>query len=386
MSSLANRTDRALPQIVEAIYDSIADVDRWQSTLDAVCRLVDGQLAMLAVLDTISSSARFSVSCGDPAILEPLKHDYGSEVPFYAAVPRMEIDVPFTVDSIYALQGSGAREKWLESRIVREWVQPNRLDDFFWVALMKQPARIGTLMVVTDKDRRQISSEDIDLVCLLAPHVRRAVTIGDLFEAERRKAEIFRSIVESLDHPVLIVADDMNIIFANPAAQALLAENTSVCCVRGQLSFTYVHANAAISRAVQIGRRDEFALGPAGISIPLAEANVPAVAHVMPLARREISARLSRRAAAAIFIAAAGSAPVPALEAIAALFGLTAAEKRVAGHVAAGLTRKEIATAGGVSDGTVKSQLATIFDKTGTGDQRGLELLMRELSPPLRLN
>jgi hypothetical protein len=42
-----------------------------------------------------------------------------------------------------------------------------------------------------------------------------------------------------------------------------------------------------------------------------------------------------------------------------------------------------IAAACGVSDGTVKSQLATIFDKTGTGDQRELELLMRELSPPL---
>jgi DNA-binding NarL/FixJ family response regulator len=59
-------------------------------------------------------------------------------------------------------------------------------------------------------------------------------------------------------------------------------------------------------------------------------------------------------------------------------------KKRVAGHVAAGKTRKEIAAAGGVSDGTIKSQLATIFDKTGTGDQRELELLIRELSPPLR--
>ncbi|MET3580797.1 DNA-binding CsgD family transcriptional regulator [Mesorhizobium robiniae] len=384
MSPLANTIDRALPRVVEAIYDSIADVGRWQPTLDAICSLAEGQLAMLAVIDTISSSARFSVSCGDPAVLEPLKHDYGSEVPFCAALPKMEIDVPFTVDSIYALQGPDTRGKWLESRIVREWVQPNRLDDFFWVALMKRPTRIGTLMVVTDKDRRQISSEDLNLLCLLAPHVRRAVTIGDLFEAERRKAEIFRSIIESLDHPVLIVADDMNVIFANPAAEALLAENASVSCARGQLSFAYGKANAAIGRAVQLGTRDEFALGPSGINIPLAKAVAPAVAHVMPLARREISARISQRAAAAIFIAAAGSAPIPALDAIAALFGLTAAEKRVAGHVASGLTRKQIAAASGVSDGTIKSQLATIFDKTSTGDQRELELLMRELSPPLR--
>ncbi|TRD00105.1 LuxR family transcriptional regulator [Mesorhizobium sp. WSM4303] len=384
MSIQPNINGRALPQIVEAIYDSIADVGRWQSTLESICKLAIGRLAMLAVVDTSSNSARFSMCCGDPALLEPLQRDYASEVPFFKALPKMDIDMPFTVDSIYALQGPDARQNWIESRIVREWVEPNRLDDFFWVALIKQPTRTGTMMVVTDKDRPQISARDLDLISTLAPHVRRAVTIGDLFEAERRKADIFASIVESLDHPVLIVADDMQIIFANPAAEALLAQNTSVTSVRGQLSFAYGNADAAIGRAVELGTRNEFALGPSGINIPLVRSMVPAVAHVMPLARRDISARMSQRAAAAIFIAAAGAAPVPALEAIAALFGLTAAEKRVAGHVATGLTRREIAAASGISDGTIKSQLATIFDKTSTGDQRELQLLMRELTPPLR--
>lgn len=384
MSIQPNINGRALPQIVEAIYDSIADVGRWQSTLESICKLAIGRLAMLAVVDISSNSARFSMCCGDPALLEPLQRDYASEVPFFKALPKMEIDMPFTVDSVYALQGPDARQNWIESRIVREWVEPNRLDDFFWVALMKQPARTGTLMVVTDKDRPQISARDLDLISTLAPHVRRAVTIGDLFEAERRKADIFASIIESLDHPVLIVADDMQIIFANPAAEALLSENTSVSSVRGQLSFAYGNANTAIGRAVQLGTRNEFALGASGINIPLVRSMIPAVAHVMPLARRDISARMSQRAAAAIFIAAAGATPVPALEAIAALFGLTAAEKRVAGHVFAGRTRREIAAASGVSDGTIKSQLATIFDKTATGDQRELQLLMRELTPPLR--
>ncbi|MBZ9676916.1 LuxR C-terminal-related transcriptional regulator [Mesorhizobium sp. ES1-1] len=384
MAELTKRDDGALPRIVEAIYDSVTDVDRWQATLDEIRRLTLGRLAMLAVVDTASNSARFSVSCGDAAVLEPLQRDYGSEVPFLAALPKMDIDVPFTVDSIYALQGPDARQDWVASRIVREWVEPNRLDDFFWVALMKRPGRIGTLMVVTDRDRPQISDEDLNLVSALAPHVRRAVTIGDLFECERRKADVFRSIVENLHHPVLIVSVDMRILFANPAAEALLTESSAVSSIRGHLAFAFPHANTAIARAVELGTRDEFALGPAGINIPLAKASIPAVAHVMPLARREISARLSQRAAAAIFVTAAGAAPIPALDAVAALFGLTAAERRVAGHIAAGMTRKEIAAASGVSDGTVKSQLATVFDKTGIGDQRGLELLIRDLSPPLR--
>jgi DNA-binding CsgD family transcriptional regulator len=61
----------------------------------------------------------------------------------------------------------------------------------------------------------------------------------------------------------------------------------------------------------------------------------------------------------------------------------TPAEARVVTQVAEGKSRKEIAAAQGVSDGTVKTQLANIFDKTGMHDQRHLELLIREITPPV---
>lgn len=381
MNALAGQ--RILPEIVEAIYDSVTDGTLWPRTLGSICELCEGCLAMLAVVDTGGGTLRMSETCGDPALLQPLMQEYGSKVPFYAALPKMEIDVPFTVDSVYALQGPGTRQTWLDSRIAREWVIPNRLDDFFWVALMKRPSRVGSLMVVTDKDRRPITAGDVDLVALLAPHVRRAVMISDLFETERRTTALFRAIVDHLGIPVLIVGEDFHILYANSAAEAVLAEGGIVAAARGQLQFRYPHAHAAIGRAVALGVRDEFALGPAGIDVPLAGAPIAAVAHVLPLARRDPSSRMSSRAAAAIFIAAQGASPQPAIEAIGALFGLTAAEKRVAAKVAAGLTRGEIALSTGVSDGTVKSQLAAVFDKTGTGDQRQLELLLRELSPPV---
>lgn len=373
----------AMPTIVEAIYDSIADTSRWHDTLDRIRERACGHLAALAVVDTARSMSRFSVTCGDPVLLGPLVSEYSAGVPFYSSLPKMEIDVPFTVDSLYEMQGPDARQTWLDSRITREWVVPNNLDDFFWVALMRQPNRVGTLIIITHKDRPQISSDDLHDVAMLAPHVRRAVTISDMFETERRTADIFRHVVESLAHAVVVVAADMSILFANSAAEALLREGTAMSSARGHLLFAYAHANAAVGRAVALGTRDEFALGPAGINVPLARTAVPAVAHVMPLARRDVSARVTQRAAAAIFVAAAGTGPLPAVEAFGALFGLTAAEKRVAGHVAAGLTRGEIAGASGVSDGTVKSQLAAIYDKTGTSDQRELQLLIRELSPPV---
>ena len=381
--SVGGRNDAVFPEVVESVYDSIVDSCRWPDALGAMCRLANGCIATLGVIDTAANAARLLMSYGDAAIIDPLMNEYAADVSFFSALPRMDVDVPFTVDLVYGLQGPSAREIWLESRIAREWVIPNRLDDFFWVALLKQPTRVGTLMIITDKDRPEITGHDLDTVSRLAPHVRRAVTIGDMFDGERRASAMFRQIVEGLAHPVLIVTSDMHILFSNPAADALLADGAAISSLRGQLSFTYPQADAAVAHAVELGTRDEFAMGPAGINVPLFKARVPAVAHVMPLVRRDPSARIANRAAAAIFIAAAGCGPLPALDAMAALFGLTAAERRVAGHVADGMTRGEIAASAGVSDGTVKSQLAAIFDKTGASDQRELQLLIRELSPPV---
>jgi DNA-binding CsgD family transcriptional regulator/PAS domain-containing protein len=374
---------KGLSDLVGAVYDCIPDASLWQGTLDRIRTLCDGYLATLAVLDTDEKLARFSVACGDPEILEPLLSTYNSDMPFYTAVPKMELDVPQTVDSIYELDGPSTRERWLSSKMAREWAMPNKLDDFIWVPVMKQPGRIGNLVVITHKDRPQITRADIDVVSALSPHVRRAVTIGDLFESERRKGEIFRDIVDTLSHPVLIVSADMQIIFANLAAEKMLQAKQMLTSLRGELSFNFSHAHRAITKAVETGRYDEFAMGPTGINVPLANCATPSVAHVMPLAQRDPSQRIAIRAAAAIFIASAGSAPLPAMDAIAALFGLTAAEKRVATQVASGKSRRDIAEASGVSDGTVKSQLAAIFDKTNTADQRDLALLVRDLSPPL---
>ena len=380
----AIRASNKLPELVGSIYDCIPDAERWQGTLDDIRIFCDGCVATLAVLDTERNAARFSVACGDKMVLAPLLTTYASDMMFFSAVPKMELDLPQTVDSIYALEGPGTRQKWLSSRMATEWAMPNQLDDFIWVPVMKQHQRVGNLVVITHRNRPQITRDDLEMAATLAPHVRRAVTIGDLFEIERRKGEIFRDIVDALAHPVLIVAADMQIIFANLAAEALLQESTLLSSVRGQLSFPFAQAQRAISSAVEVGSRNEFALGSGGINVPLTLADAPCVAHVMPLAKRDLSQRVSQSAAAAIFIASAGSAPFPAMDAIAALFGLTAAERRVAAQIAKGKSRAEIATDSGLSDGTIKSQLASIFDKTNTSDQRSLELLMRELTPAAR--
>jgi DNA-binding CsgD family transcriptional regulator/PAS domain-containing protein len=368
--------------LVEDIYDCVAHPAQWSETLERLRLSVGGRVALIGVIENATRATRLAVATGEAALARTLLDDYRDDIPFLLAAPRLAFDEAYTVDVVYGLLDPGTQERWRNARVTQEFVIPNSLDDFLWLTLMKQSTRTGSFVVLTGRDK-QIGTDDLQWMQSLAPHVRRAVTIGDLFDADRALAAVFRRLVETLAHAVLIVTADMRVLFANAAAEALLNERAVVELSQGRLAMPYAHAARAVARAVSLGERDEVALGACGINVPLASAEAPAIAHVLPLSRRDAEARFSDSATAAIFISVAGVTPTPAIEAIAALFGLTPAEKRVVAQVAEGKSRKDIALAQGVSDGTVKAQLAAIFDKTGRHDQRQLELLIREISPPV---
>ncbi len=322
-------------ETIGRLYDCIVEPRLWQSTLSHIAELTDSEIITLAVLDVPTREARFLSAHGDPRVLGTLFHTYSALMPFYHVLHRFEIDEPLDFEAFCALHGPDGVEIWNGSRIQKEWFEPNHL-------------RVGANLLVMKRHR------------------------------------LFQQILESLAHPVVVVTKDMRIVHANPTAEVMLREEGAIRQFSGKLVLNYSRANDAVAHAVKTGHQDEVLLGPSGIDIPLGGHERPSVAHVLPLARRLGQPQFSIHAAAAIFIAAPGSDVTPAIDAVAALFGLTSAEKRVASLVGSGKTRSEIAQLHGVSEHTVKAQLAAIYDKTNTRDQRGLQLLIRELTPPVR--
>jgi DNA-binding CsgD family transcriptional regulator/PAS domain-containing protein len=367
---------------IGAIYDSAMNEEFWPAALDLIGRQVDGFLTTIAVFDTTTQSARLAqVACDDPQAIEALVR-HARHVPFYHLLHRMEIDQPGPLERMFALYGPDGEAVWKEGELYRHFHAPFGVLNSIDMAVLKRPTRIGTMNISVRY--AEISQKHYDIVGLLGPHIRRAVTIHDMLDMERAERRVFRDIVDRLEHGVLIVSESLDVLYANAAAEAALRERAVITTVGGRLSARFGQAQVALSRAVSLGVADEVALGGNGIDIPLGASSHPAVAHVLPLERRAIQGPIENRAAAAIFVAAAGTVVQTAVEAIAALFGLTAAEKRVASYVSDGMTRNEIAAAQGVSEGTVKTQLTAIFDKTATGDQRSLQSLIRELTPPVR--
>lgn len=369
---------------IATLYDSVADPAHWPAALGLLCDTAEGVAATLAMFDDDGRSVHIASAFGDPQVTSALVSGHAADLSFYGVLGQLSVDVPIALSDVFALHGQHGRQAWLESPLYQTWAAPLGIASSLSVVVLKQPGRLGILNIATHQSRRKIDHNDLAMLSVVAPHVRRAVMVGDLFDIADRRADMFETLIDALAHAVIVVGADMQVLFANPVAEALLDERNVARLTRGRLEFGPAAINENIAGTVAAGHRDEFLLGPAGIDVPLRGGTRPAVAHVLPLARRPAPARLASGAAAAIFIAAAGTAPVPAIGAVAALFDLTAAETRVAAMVAEGSTRAEIAARHGVSDGTVKSQLGVIFQKTGTGGQRDLQRLVRELTPPIR--
>jgi DNA-binding CsgD family transcriptional regulator len=374
--------EQQLSDLIGAIYDCVAHEELWPEALRLIGQRVDGFLTTVAVFDTDTNTTRLAqLACHDLDAVNALTLHAG-KMPFYHLLHRMEIDEPILLDGMFSLYGPDGEKVWKEGDLYRNWHSHYGVLESINMAVLKRVNRIATMHVSVQYS--DVSRERLDAVARLGPHIRRAVTIQDMLDMERAESRIFRDVLDRLEHGVIIVSGSMEVLYANTSAELQMREQALVTVSSGRLGARFPRAQAALTRAVALGMVDEVSLGGSGIDIPLGAASRPAVAHVLPLSRRSQRTGVETRAAAAIFIAAAGTVIQSAVEAIAALFALTAAERRVASYVSEGMTRREIALAQGVTEGTVKSQLATIYDKTETADQRSLQRLMMELTPPVR--
>jgi DNA-binding CsgD family transcriptional regulator len=229
------------------------------------------------------------------------------------------------------------------------------------------------------------TDREVSLLRLLAPHIRRAVTISDLMDLKALEAQALAATLDNFAVGVIIVAEEHRILHANDAARAMFAAGSPVCSVNGRLSVRGSNGACELGKAIALAQQNEAAIGAAGIGVALGgPAGGPAVAHVLPLARGDLRTRLMPQATAAIFVTQAGLAPPAAVAALAATFKLTPAETRMFDRLAAGATLAEAAETLAIAETTARTHLSRILSKTGVARQADLVALIHRLSPPVR--
>ncbi len=366
-------------EMIGAFYDCIADSSLWSESLGALTKRFEGVIGTISMLDVGQSTAVFPATWGPAEIIDPLVQTYHAHMPLYENTLRMELDVPLLMGDFFRLISVDGPERFAASRLGQEWALPNDLDYGLCLLVSRQVGRSGNLVINRKAEQGDFRKADVEDLAFLAPHLRRAISISDLFGEQARQVSMFGQIVDNLSSAVLVVTREMAVQYANPVAEELLREGVLLRVAEGKLTFAHAPAEAVVRQAIETGEQQEFAMGNLGICVPASPTPRPLVISVVPLARRAWGDPFSGQSAA-IFFGPPRTGSHNVMDVFAALYGLSTAERRVAGLLAEGFRRPEIALACGVRENTVKSQLGAVFEKTGAHGQRALSLLIRDFA------
>jgi len=366
-----------LSDLIGTVYDAAIDPSVWESAIVRIADFVGGCGAALFCKD---AGAYHAASL----------HSFGYRKPLPVALFRQiypaaqghflgDLEVPIATTDLIPF------EDFTQTELYRQWAEPQGIVDF--LSAVVDRTAISTAIfgifrhkrngVVDDRARRQMS--------LVAPHIRRSVLIGRMFEFKAAEVATFVDTLDGLAAGMFLVDASARLIHANAAGNAILAASDILSLASGRLVAGDAQVDRALRDVFVAAGQGDAALGSKGIAIPLVGRDGERyVAHALPLtsgARRR--AGVIYTAVAALFIRKADLAVPTAPHAIGSAFKLTPTELRVLMAIVEVGAVPEVATAFGIADTTVRTHVTRLFEKTGTSRQADLVKLVAGYATPL---
>jgi DNA-binding CsgD family transcriptional regulator/PAS domain-containing protein len=366
--------------ITGAIYDAALDPGRWPAVLERIAGFVGGAAAALTSDDIAARRSRFHYSWGDDPRYSRL---YGEKY-----IRLNPVLVPLMLlgeGEVRSASSLLATEKFRTTRFYKEWSGPAGYGDNTVAVIEKSPA-VVTYLATPHWDRDSpVDGTPRRRMELIAPHVRRAVAIGNVIERHKVEADALADAVDAIAAGVFMVDQDGHLIHANASGRAMLDAGSMLRLESGALVTPGASDQRALAAIVADAVRGNLIVGAGGVAVPLVTpAGECFVAHVLPLTSGGRRARVSTRAAAAVFVHEAAVEGLLPLEAIAQQFGLSAGELRVlVTMMEVGGSVPEIAPVLGLAEPTVRTHLRRLFEKTGTRRQADLIKLVAGYASPL---
>jgi DNA-binding CsgD family transcriptional regulator/PAS domain-containing protein len=368
-----------LSSVISDIYDCALQPDGWTAALTRINSLMNCAYTTISLSDPQFALPRMAAhSPWDPVKLKVLNEDYGIDgVPGLRDVIFGDIDTPQSTLNVMS------ESEFSATPFYRDWVAPQGLRDGCVVKFVHTRDRVGAMASITRANRDIISADERQFLGLLAPHVRRAALIGDLLDQHRVETQLFRSALDGLRTPVLLVDSAGHVVYENSAASDLLTSGP-IRRIGASIGTASTMVDAGLAAAIAKATTSELDIGNHGIGLPISRpGEPPAVAYVLPLASNGLRAAFNP-AVAAIFVSTTITGLPSPQEALATIYDLTPAEARVLVQVGAGQSTAAVADLYNLSENTIKTHLARVFSKTGTSRQPELVNIVAHLASPLR--
>ena len=365
--------------LVGKIYDATLDPALWISALEKIVGYVGGDAGVLTsrgVSQRVASAAH--IFNGDEAWAKAYDRTYIKLDPTYVGFNLAAIgDAVSTTDIL-------PYEEFLKTRFYREFAAPQSYVDSVGILIDRSATSVTILCVPRGARFGLVDEAAKRRARLVAPHLRRAVTIGREIAFQSARAEDLSRKLDEVGAGYFLIDAEGRLLHANAAGVGMLDGDIPLRAVRGRLTASSPETAARLRQVFAAAAQGDLALGEPGLAIPLvAESGERFAANVLPLTSGARLAGGFGRAAAAVFVTRASvDAPSPP-QMLSGAFKLTPTELRVLLAIVDVGGVPDVAAALGLARTTVRWHLKTVFAKTGATRQADLvKLVAGYASPP----
>ncbi len=362
------------------IYDCILEPAKWQRVLARICHQLSLMHGVLGLYMTQTGQPLLRIQHGMSREWFDLMPSFGIEMAmFWGGADRIAA-YPLGEVVIHSVANPEVGPD--TNRFAKEWCQPQGIRDLAALSLAKDDNAVGTLVFTASRKLEETSVGELELLRLLSPHIRRAVSISRLLDFKTIQTNNLHSAFEMLPNGLALVTATGRLLYANQAARALMRENDAMRVVEGRFTMRDDEAAVALSQALAAASRGPL-LCERGAAIPALGSNSRrAVLYILPLHYGALRTTMDAEASVAIFMSKEASYEAPPTDVLRVLYGLTPAEVRICELLMHGLTPNEISEHIGVAVSTARTHLLRIFQKTGTDRQADLIRLLSTLLFP----
>ena len=362
-------------RLLDLVYESGVEPDLWPAVLRALGELAGAQSAVLIQQNEVTGKGHGIRWNSDPAAVEPY-YGYFATRNVLHNTPDPESTVRNWRPCVLTDEDKLPKDELLRTEYYNDFMRRFDTHSALMIRVALQGMDTVTINLTRPCRRERYGPEEIAFARRVQPHLIRAFSLGQKVSKVRSLGEDLAAWLDRAPDAFFLLRPDGRIGHRNEAARRLMAKSSALRDVGGRLTSSRADEARRLDRLVAAATSPDPARRTGG-AMALARAGRRRLLHltVAPLCA-------GGAGGAVVCVGDLEAGASPREQALRELFGLTAAEARVAVALFEGATLKEAAAAFGVSRHTVHNQLTGIFDKTETTRQSELVRLMARTVRP----